>query len=74
MAQNTILENWASLNAAMVEADEKACRKLLNEELAGKRRRMFIMRIHSRMNRVRADRERLELDRVLRGNKVEWHA
>ena len=59
--ENPALRSWVSLNDAIRKADEDRCNDLLQEELAGRRRRQFIMRIHSRINKVRADRERLEL-------------
>lgn len=62
---NPVLDNWISLNAVIREADEGTCKKLLAEELAGKKRKMFVRRIHSRLNRVRALRERGELDAKL---------
>jgi len=58
---NPVLETWISLNNALRNADEKLCRKLLSEEKSGRSRRQFIRRIHSRLNKVRADKEREEL-------------
>ena len=55
------LADWISLNSFIAGADEAACRELLDAELQGKRRKMFVLRIHSRLNKVRADRERIEL-------------
>jgi hypothetical protein len=46
---------------AIREADELTCRRLLEQELSGRKRSQFIKRIHGRLNRVRAMRERLEL-------------
>lgn len=73
MAATSILDNWTTLNETIVSADEKTCIKLLHAELAGKRRHRFVMRIHSRLNRVRADRERLELDRLVASGKGTWN-
>lgn len=58
---NPALLSWLALNDAIREADEAACQVLLKEELRGRRRKQFIKRIHSRLNKVRADRERAEL-------------
>lgn len=60
-----ILDTWSTLNAAIVSASEEVCTKLLKEELATQRRHLFVMRIHSRLNKVRAARERLELSALL---------
>lgn len=55
------LRTWLLLNDAMQEADEAECLRLLKAELKGRRRKQFLLRIHSRLNKVRADRERVEL-------------
>lgn len=55
------LRTWIDLNDALRDADEKECQRLLKLEKAGRARRQFISRIHSRLNKARADRERLEL-------------
>lgn len=59
--------SWRDLNAAMTQADEAACLSLLKEEKRGKRRLQYLLRIHSRLNKVRADRERAELRAWVRG-------
>ena len=58
---NPVLKTWDSLNGALRSADEQYCRDLLHEECQGRQRSQFIKRIHSRLNKVRADRERKEL-------------
>jgi hypothetical protein len=58
---NPALQSWLALNDTIREADEAVCQALLDEELKGRKRKQFIKRIHSRLNKVRADRERLEL-------------
>ena len=55
------LDTWRALNDKLRGADEKTCRDLLRKEQAGKKRPRFILRIHSRLNKARADRERKEL-------------
>lgn len=59
---NPALQSWLALNDALREADEPVCEALLKEELKGRKRKQFIKRIHSRLNKVRADRERAELE------------
>ena len=58
-----VLRTWIALNDALRNADEEYCQQLLKHEQAGKQRKQFILRIHSRLNKVRADRERVELTR-----------
>ena len=55
------LKTWLDLNLFLLQADERACLDLLKTERAGRARCRFILRIHSRMNRMRAARERKEL-------------
>jgi len=52
---------WKGLNDALRGAGEAECKAMLKDEQKGRRRKMFILRIHSRLNKARADRERLEL-------------
>lgn len=58
--------SWQDLNAAMTKADEADCLSMLKEEKKGKRRLQYMLRIHSRLNKVRADRERLELRALIK--------
>lgn len=55
------LRSWILLNDKLRGADEAMCQALIKEELKGRNRKAFIKRIHSRLNKVRADRERIEL-------------
>ncbi len=55
------LHNQFTMNAALRDADEAVCHAMLAAEKAGKNRRSFLLRIHSRLNKVRADRERAEI-------------
>ncbi len=55
------VRTWLELNDILRNADEALCKKLLKEELTGRKRKMFASRIHSRLNKARADREREEL-------------
>lgn len=52
---------WEILNDRLRSATEEEARSILQEELKGNRRMQFLMRIHSRLNKVRAIRERAEL-------------
>ena len=60
--ENPSLQTWMILNESLKNADEAKCRKLLADELAGRKRRQFIRRIHSRLNKARADKERQDLE------------
>lgn len=51
-APNSVLHTWKALNQAMQTAREDLCHELLNEELTGRRRKRFLMRIQSRLNRL----------------------
>jgi hypothetical protein len=53
--------SWDELNRLVMQLDENGCRRLLDAELSAGRRKMFVLRIFSRLNRVRAHRERREL-------------
>lgn len=55
------LSTWLLLNDVIKYADEQLCKQLLHEERLDKNRPTFVARIHSRLNKVRADRERAEL-------------
>lgn len=57
-----VLRTWRALNQAMQTADEEDCNMLLKEELRTAKRLPFVLRIHSRMNKIRASRERRELE------------
>ena len=61
LVTNPALQSWLALNDVLRDADESVCQTLLKEELKGRKRKQFIKRIHSRLNKVRADRERMEL-------------
>lgn len=60
--KDPILRTWKGLNEHLHTADEAECQRLLKCELKGPRKSKTIMlRIHSRLNLVRAQRERLEI-------------
>lgn len=58
VATQDMLKNWASLNDALMNGDEKLARLLLAMEQTGEKRTTFVNRIYSRINKLRADRER----------------
>ena len=55
------LETWIGLNEVLMTSNEADAQALLDAETGGKNRRMFLLRIHSRLNKLRAQRERKEL-------------
>ena len=59
--KNPALQSWLALNQELRASDEDRCRALLKEEKGGRKRKQFLKRIYSRLNKVRADRERAEL-------------
>lgn len=62
------LTTWIGLNEAlMATTDEKYLTVLLKKEQSGKNRSQFVKRIHSRLNKVRADRERKEFQSHMTG-------
>lgn len=55
------LSSWPTLNAFLLKAGEKQCSELMLKERQGRNRLRFLLRIHSRLNRRRAARERVEI-------------
>lgn len=55
------LGSWVRLNKVLQSADEKECHMLMETERKGQRRVTFLLRIHSRFNKLRAERERKEI-------------
>lgn len=53
---------WLKLNDDLRLASEAECASRLARELAGPRRRAWLLRIHSRLDRLRRLRERRELE------------
>ncbi len=46
------LNSWIELNETVKTADEETCRGLMAIELNGRRRKKFLQRIQSRLNRL----------------------
>jgi hypothetical protein len=67
MAKDKHLTEWEQLNLILMNSDKSSVEKLLNQELKNKKRKIFVLRIHSRLNRLRADEERKSLIRICRG-------
>lgn len=53
--------SWHSLQETIRSADEDQCQELLHEEILGRARLRHLLRIHSRLNKIRAERERIQL-------------
>lgn len=66
MARNDVVDvalmTWLTLNATLMKATEKEASALLEAERRGMRRRQYMLRIQSRVNRLRRARERGELE------------
>lgn len=56
-----LLENWAALNASLMDLSEEQVETLLNEERSGQKRPAFLLRLYGRFNTLRTQRERREL-------------
>ena len=61
-----VLATWDGLNAEIMRFGEADCVQLIDAEKVGRNRKSFILRLHSRLNKVRAARERVELLKSLR--------
>lgn len=61
ITQAEALATWLALNEALRTYSEEDCWKLLAAEQADKRRPNYLLRIFSRANKLRTDRERAEL-------------
>jgi hypothetical protein len=60
--KDEILRTWKGLNEYLKTAGESECERLIKLETKGPRNsRTILLRIHSRLNIVRAHRERTEL-------------
>lgn len=57
------LASWRALNAQLAKLSEREVGRLLTVERANKRRPNILKRLHQRLTRLRAARERDELKR-----------
>lgn len=55
------IQTWARLNKTLRSSTEDDCEILLNKELRNACRGRFLLRIHGRLNKLRAQRERREI-------------
>lgn len=62
MGDVEILKSWDNLNTYLRNASVSDCERLLESEMSGKNRLTFLRRVHSRLNKVRADNERVQLE------------
>lgn len=70
MKDEEILGTWKALNKHLLKADVAECHRLIHLELCGKLRLVYLLRIHSRLNKVRAEQERKELEaRVVKADR-----
>lgn len=53
-----LLSSWQRLNDDLLQLSEAAIEQLIAAEMAGKKRPMFLKRLHHRFNRLRLVRER----------------
>lgn len=56
-----VFTKWEEINTAVLKMDEQECEAAMAAEIAGPNRIMFKLRLHSRLNKMRAHRERREL-------------
>lgn len=57
-----ILDRWKALNKYLANVtSESVCESLLKQEQRQRGRVSYMLRIHSRLNKLRADRERAAL-------------
>lgn len=64
MSTDDPLRTAIGLQAYVMLIDEAQCEVLLEREKASRRRLSFMLRIHSRINYLRAHRERIELTKI----------
>lgn len=64
--KDVILKTWLGLNTFLRAAKEKECQELLKHETCGDKRKKVMLRIHSRLNYLRAARERKELLKLVK--------
>lgn len=55
------IKDWQALNKRLLDATENDCLQLMRAEKGGKCRKSWLVRIHHRLNKLRAQRERAAL-------------
>lgn len=55
------LESWHALQAVIHGMTEAELREAIEKELSGKARRNMVMRMHMKLNKLRHQRERMDL-------------
>jgi len=60
-----MIKNWSELNAMLPKLTEQEAEALLHEEMDGRKRKTFALRLHQRYCTLRAARERAELIGVI---------
>jgi hypothetical protein len=60
-----MIKNWSELNAMLPKLTEQEAEALLHEEMDGRKRRTFALRLHQRYCTLRAARERALLIGVI---------
>lgn len=56
-----LLDNWNTLNASLMGLREKDVARLLAHEQEHQNRLTFTLRLHSRLNKLRRERERRKI-------------
>jgi hypothetical protein len=65
-----LLRNWNTLNASLMKLKERDVAQLLACERANKKRLTFMLRLHARLNKLKSERERIDLVRLTDRNVV----
>jgi hypothetical protein len=63
-APTTLAKPWVEFNKMLMKLSEAEVASVLRHERTHQRRLTFILRLHSRLNRLRRERERGELVKV----------
>lgn len=53
--------SWRTLNEVLMKVSEQNVLEMLEDELEGRRRKTYILRLHKRYNMLRMRREREEM-------------
>ena len=63
-AERLLAQPWVTFNGELMRLTEVEVRRTLEHEKGHRRRLTFILRLHSRLNKLRRERERLELAKL----------